>query len=152
MGRGSDLLLDVNLQHRVWIRDRSRTRFAALDLVDVFHAGDDLPPDRVLARQTRAAVIGKADEKLAIGGVRVLRARRTDGSALIRLLRKFGWQIGQFRSAHAGAGRIARLRHEAVDDAMPLEAIIKALGRQLLDTLDLLRREVGTKLNDDLAG
>jgi hypothetical protein len=40
-------------------------RFAALDLVDVFHAGDDLAPGGVLLVEKTGVV--EADEKLRIG-------------------------------------------------------------------------------------
>ena len=47
--------------------------------------------------------------------------------------------------------RAARLRHEAVDDAMKHDAVVEAFARQLLDALDVLRREIGAQLDHDRA-
>src|SRR6476659_883149 len=47
------------------------------------------------------------------------------------------------------AGGIAGLRHEAVDDAVEHDAVIEALTRELLDALDVVRREVGAQLHGD---
>src|SRR5688572_24411923 len=48
-------------------------------------------------------------------------------------------------AAHAGAGGIAGLRHEAVDDAVEDDAIIEFLTRQLLDAGDMVRCEIGAE-------
>ena len=48
----------------------------------------------------------------------ILGARHADDAALERLVGELGLQVGLFRAAHAGAGRVAGLRHEAVDDAV----------------------------------
>src|SRR5271169_4912560 len=55
-------------------------RLAALDLVDVVHALDHAAPDRVLA--VEPGRVGKADEELAVAGIRILRPRHRDGAAL----------------------------------------------------------------------
>ena len=55
------------------------------------------------------------------------------------------------RAAHAGAGRIAGLRHEAVDHAMEHDAVVEPVARQLLDALDMVGREIGPQLDDDAA-
>src|SRR5215204_4309664 len=78
--------------------------FAALDLVDVLHAVDDGAPDRVLPVEKGCIV--KADEELAIGGIRTLRARHGDGAAHVRLARKFGLELFA-RAAGASSGRIS---------------------------------------------
>ena len=119
-------------------------RLAALDLVDVLHALDDLAPDRVLAVEERR--VGEADEELAVGEVRALRARHRQRAAHVRLAVELGLQL-LARAAGAGAGRVAGLRHEAVDDAVEDDAVIEALARQLLDPRDMVGREVGPELD-----
>src|SRR3546814_10639877 len=83
--------------------------------VDVLHALDDAAPDGVLA--VEEARWRQGDEELAVGRVGVLRARHADDAALERLGREFRRQVGQVGAAAPGAGRIAGLRHEAVDHA-----------------------------------
>ena len=48
-------------------------RLAALDLVDMLHAFDNLAPDRILPVEKTG--ISKTDEKLAVGGIRIRRPR-----------------------------------------------------------------------------
>ncbi len=57
--------------------------------------------------------------------------------------RRFGF-VG---AAHAGAGRIAALRHEAVDHAVEHHAVIEAFARQFLDAGDMARRLAGQQLD-----
>jgi len=45
----------------------------------------------------------------------------------------------------------AGLGHEAVDHAVELDAVVKALPGQRLEALDMVWREVGAKGDDDLA-
>ena len=59
--------------------------------------------------------------------------------------------FGIFRAAGAGAVRAAGLRHEAVDDAVEDDAVVEALGDELLDVRDMARREIGPHLDDDRA-
>src|SRR4029079_8644255 len=143
--------LHVNFHHDVRIRNGSRSWLAALDLVDVLHARDDLAPDRVLPGQALASGIVEADKELAVRRVGVGCACRADGAALEGLIRQLGRKIGQFRAACARACRIAGLRHEAVDHAVPFNAVVETLARKRLDARDVLRRQVGSELNDDLA-
>ena len=65
---------------------------------------------------------------------------------------EFGFEVGQFRSAHAGAGRIAALRHEAIDHAVEDHAVVEALARKLRNTLDMAGGEIGAEADDDIAG
>jgi len=51
----------------------------------------------------------------------------------------------------ASAGRIAALRHEAGDDAMEEDSVIETLVGQRGDALDMPGRQVGPKLDDDVA-
>src|SRR5690606_12283250 len=69
----SDVSGNFDRDHLVRIDDR----LTALDLVDIFHAFDDLTPDRILAVQE--ARIAEADEELRIGAVRILGASHGSG-------------------------------------------------------------------------
>src|SRR5262245_1654996 len=70
----------VNLQHLV----RLERRFAAGNLVHVFHAFDHFTPQGVLSRELTAGC-AKADEKLAVGAVGIARGGRHAAAALILL-------------------------------------------------------------------
>lgn len=59
--------------------------------------------------------------------------------------------VGQLGTAHAGAGRIAALRHEAGDDAVEHDAIVKAVLGERGDALDMAGGQVRTQLDDDVA-
>lgn len=65
---------------------------------------------------------------------------------------EFGGQVGKLAAAHAGAGRIAALCHEAGDDAVEDDAVVKAFLRELGDAFDMLRREIRAQADDDVAG
>ena len=104
-------------------------RLAALDLVDVLHAFDHLAPDGVLLVEEARVV--EADEELAVGAVRALRARHRGGAAHMRLGVELGRQVRIARAAGAGAVRAAGLRHEAVDHAMEHDAVVEAFAHQL---------------------
>ena len=69
----------------------------------------------------------------------------------MRLGVEFGLEVGLVAAAHAGAGRIAALRHEAGDHAVEHHAVVKAFVRQFGDPLDMARRKVGAQLDDDVA-
>src|SRR3546814_20988716 len=60
-----ELFADSDLDHPVWIGHFAIAAFAALDLVDIFHAGANLADDRVLA------VEEGADRKGDVTGRRV---------------------------------------------------------------------------------
>ena len=76
------------------------------------------------------------------------RARHGHGAAGMRLLGELGAKL-LAGAAAPRAGGIAGLRHEAVDDAVEHHAVIEALTRELLDALDVVRREVGAQLHGD---
>src|SRR5215210_2132054 len=59
------------------------------------------------------------------------------------LFRELGLKIGFFRPAGPGPGRIAALRHEAVDDPMERSAVVKPFAGQPLDAFDVLGRKIG---------
>ncbi len=81
----------------------------------------------------------------------ILRARHADRAALERLAENSALMFGQIGMAHAGAGRIAGLRHEAVDDAMEDDAVVEAALGQGLDLRDMLWRKIGPQLDRDAA-
>src|SRR5213593_677770 len=66
-------------------------RLAALDLVDVLHAGRHFAPGGVLAVEEARVV--EADEELAVAGIRILRARHRDGAAHMRLTVELGLEL-----------------------------------------------------------
>jgi len=51
----------------------------------------------------------------------------------------------------AGAGRIAPLGHEARDHPVKDHSIVKAAVGEVGDSLDVTRRKVRAKLDDDVA-
>ena len=79
------------------------------------------------------------------------RAGHADRAALELGLGEFRRDVGQVGFAGAGAGRIARLGHEAVDHPVKDDAVVKALLRQGLDLLHMLGREIGTQADGDAA-
>src|SRR5438045_8219130 len=118
---------------------------AALDLVDVLNAFDDLAPHGVVL--VEEAVVVEADEELAVRAVRALRARHRVGAAHMRLGIELGRQVRIARPAGTGAVRAAGLRHEAVDDPMEHNPVVEALVDTRLDAFDVLWRQVGPKLD-----
>ncbi len=115
----------------------------------MLHAALDLTPYGVLAVEEVGIV--EADEELAVRAVGNLRARHRTCAANMRFGVELRFQIGLVAAAHAGAGWIAALRHEAIDHAVEHHAVIEAFRSQLGDALDMARRKVGTQLDDDIA-
>src|SRR6201747_1747297 len=99
-------------------------RLATLDLVDVFHARGDLAPHRVLVIEERGVV--KADEELAVAGIRARGARHRGGATHMRFLVELSLEL-LAGTAGTGALRAAGLRHEALKHAMEHDAVVKAL-------------------------
>src|SRR5882757_7204635 len=121
-------------------------RLAALDLVDVLHAGRHLAPDRVLVVEERCIV--EADEELAVAGIRAGGARHRGGAADMRFLVELGLE---FFTGAAGAGSLwaARLGHEAFDHAVEHDAVVKSLTHQFLDPGDVTGSEIGPHFDRD---
>src|ERR1700733_4033039 len=109
-------------------------RLAALDLVDVLHPGGHLAPDRVLVVEERCIV--EADEELAVAGIRACRARHRRGAADMRFLVELGLEL-LAGAAGAGALRTSGLRHEAFDNTVEYDAVVKAFAYQFLDPRDV---------------
>ncbi len=55
----------------------------------------------------------------------------------MRLGVEFGLEIGLLAAAHAGAGRVAALRHKARNHTVEDDALVKARARQFDDPLDM---------------
>ncbi len=115
----------------------------------MLHPALDLAPQSVLLVEEARVV--EADEELAVRAVRALRAGHRASTADVALIVELGLQVWELAPAHAGAGGVAALRHEAGDNAVEHDAIIKAFARQRRDPLDMSRGEVGAKLDDDVA-
>ena len=64
---------------------------------------------------------------------------------------ELGLQVRQIGSTGAVAARIARLGHEAINDAVELQSVIETLVGQSADAFDMVRRLVGQQFNDHLA-
>ena len=69
----------------------------------------------------------------------------------MRLLRKFGLEVGFVRAAHARAGWIPPLRHEPGDDPVEGHTVVKAVAGEVCNALDMSRGQVWPKLDDDVA-
>ena len=63
---------------------------------------------------------------------------------------KFGLEVGELRSAAAGAGRIAALRHEPWNDTVELDPVIEAVAGKADDPLDMAGGNVGAEADDDI--
>ncbi len=128
---------------------RATHGFAALDLVDIFHALGDLAPNGVLL--VEEAGIIEADEKLRIRGIRILRTRHGADAADMRLGVEFSLDIGIIGTTHASAIRTAGLRHEAIDHTVEDDAIVELLSHQLLDMGNMAGCKIRAHGNDHAA-
>src|SRR5215469_6532712 len=122
-------------------------RLAALDLVDVFHALNHLPPDRVLV--VEKAGIVEANEKLAVTGIRIAGPRHRYRPAHMRFAVEFRLEL---LSGPTGAGsvRTARLRHEAIDDTVEDDTVVEPVLHQFLNSRDMPGRKIGPHLDHDV--
>src|SRR3546814_10457856 len=84
--------------------------------------------------------IVKADEELAVRRIRIGAARHRTDAADMRFGGKFRLQIRLLRSAHSGAGRIAALGHESIDDPVKDDAVVKARSEEHTSELQSLMR------------
>ena len=104
--------------------------------VNMFHAANDLAPDRILT--VKEGRIIKADEELAVGRVRIIGPRHGAYAAHMRFSVEFLRQIWLGRTAHARAVRATALRHESRNHAVELHTVIKAFASQFCDTGDMV--------------
>ncbi len=70
----------------------------------------------------------------------------------MRFCVEFCLQVRLLAAAHAGAGWIAALRHEAIDHAVEHHAIVKTFACQLGNPLDMPGRQVRAQLDNNIAG
>ena len=115
----------------------------------MLHAALDLAPHGILI--VEEGRVGEADEELAVGAVGVARPGHRGDSADVRLLGEFRLEVAELGAAHAGPGRVAALRHEAGNHAVEGDAVVKAALGQRRDALDMVGRQVGPQLDDDVA-
>src|SRR3546814_11507337 len=114
----------------------------------MLHAFAHLAPDGVLA--VEKACVVEADEELAVGAVGALRTRHRADAADMRFAAELGGPVGLVGAAHASAGRVAALRHEAVDDAVDDDAVRTFLPGELPDPPDTPGGGVGAQADDDV--
>jgi hypothetical protein len=136
--------LDAHRQDLVWVLNR----FAALNFIDVFHPLDDTAPNRIFSVQELRVV--EANEKLTIGAIGMIRASHRNGSAFMRSLTEFRFQVPP-GAASSRSRRIACLGHEPLNNAVEDNAVIKTLLSEFLYARDMVRREIGPKLDHDAA-
>ena len=117
--------------------------------IDMLHAADNLAPDGILPVKECGVV--ETDEKLAVGGVRIIGPRHRANATHMRFGIEFLREIRLGRSAHAGAVGTAALRHEAGYDAVEFDAVVKAFTGQFLDPRDMIWGKIGAQFDDDIA-
>src|SRR5262249_23128266 len=93
----------------------------------------------------------KADKELAVRRVGVASPRGSDRPALEGRGGEFSGEIWIFRTACPVPFRIAGLSHKAGNNPMKRKAIIKPFLYQCLNALNVLRREIRPKLDNDAA-
>ena len=110
---------------------------------------DDAAEDGVLAVQPGRRLGGDDEELGAVGvGAGVgHRQRAALDLVLVELVLE-----GVAGAAAAGALRAAALDHEVGDDAVEDEPVVEAVGGELAEVLDRLRRVVVVQLDDDRPG
>ena len=122
------------------------TRLHLVEDVETLH---DLTEQAVLRRQADAVGAGD-EEELAAVGVRT-GVGHGDGTDLV--LAGLGQLVGELvaGAATTGAGRVAALAHEAVDDAVEDDAVVVVVSGEEHEVVDGLRRLERVEGDDDLA-
>ena len=140
--------LDRHLVHH-YVHDRPVAGFRRLGLPDFphhVHAFADFSEHRVVSVEMRRGRQG--NEKLAAVRIRAGVGHREDAFGVVFELRMDFVGKGVTGTSAAGACGIAALNHEAVDDAMEDDAVVKILFRQL----DEIRHRVGGLLIEEFDG
>ena len=124
----------------------------ARDGIDDVHAFGHLAERSVLLVEVRSVHVH--DEKLAAGGVRIHGAGHGQHAAgvlevVFEAVARELTLDAVARAAHAGAGRVAALDHEAGDDAVEDHAVIKALFDQTDKVTHGVRRDLRVELGAD---
>ncbi len=131
-------------------RGRSlRVGLDALHLLEDVETLHDLAEQAVLRRQADAARAGDEEELAAVG----VRTGVGHGDRADLVLAGLGQLVGELvaGAATAGAGRVAALAHEAVDDAVEDDAVVVVVGGEEDEVVDGVRRLDGVEGDDDLA-
>ena len=91
------------------------------------------------------------DEELRAVGARAGVRHREDAGAVV--LERRVELVAELvaRAAGAGAGGVAALGHEALDDAVERDAVVVAVAGEEDEVVDGVRRLVGEQLDDDVA-
>ncbi len=92
----------------------------------------------------------KADEKLAVAAVGILRPGHANGAAAKRLGGEFGGKL-LAGATHPGTGRITGLGHKPFNHTMENNAIIEAFAGKLLDPCNMIWGQVGAQFNHHAA-
>lgn len=106
------------------------------DFIDDVHAFKDFAKGGILAIQEQ--IVGVADEELAAGGIRMHAAGHGNDAAFMAegiiesIAAEFAFD-GIARSTGADAIGVAALDHEALDDAVERQAIIKAFRDEICE-------------------
>jgi len=136
--------------HRL-ARGRGGLGVTQWDTVDEVLATDDFTKNGVLTVQERGR--GGGDEELRTVAVHVVAG--SGHSQVPRFVeRDSGGEFtfdGVARTTHAGAGWVAALGHEVLQDAMEGHAIIEAIFGQKNEGIDCLGSQIWTQLDDDVA-
>ncbi len=120
------------------------------------HAFDHAAIDGILPVQE--VVIGKVDEELAVGAVRVLAAGRAQRAAIMGNATELCWQVRQAGAAgtraaqveivfHVAVLHIAGLGHEPVDHAVKGDVVIFPCPGKFFHAGTMLGRDIGQKLD-----
>jgi hypothetical protein len=84
---------------------------------------------------------------LAVGAILLGGPRHGDCAAQVRQRVELGLEVGKAGVADAGSGRIAALRHEAIDHAVECDPVVEAAAGKRLDPLDMGRSMVRAQLD-----
>ena len=123
-----------------------RTRCICVEHVEAL---DDLAEQAVLRRQTDAVGAGDEEELAAVG----VRAGVGHGDRADLVLAALGQLVLEAVAGAAapGAGGVAALAHEAVDDAMEDDAVVVVVQGEVDEVVDRLRCLQRVEGDDDLA-
>ena len=123
------------LEHHVGFRAVVGVGFGGSDLTDDVHTVDDLPEHRVATVEVRRRV--ERDEKLRAVRVRPRVSHAEDARAVVgQLVVELVVELVAGTTA-AGAGRVATLDHEAVDDAVKENVVVERLIGDSLSRLGI---------------
>jgi len=144
-GLNSDLLHDLGSTGLVVVVGANTA-----DLIDNLDALNDLTESGVLAIQMGCVLVH--DEELAAGGVGHHGAGHGQNAALVEngVIKAVCLELtadGVLGAAHAVAQRVAALDHEAGDNAMENETIVKALGNEGDKVVDGIWSKLGIELS-----